>query len=181
MNACSDGTKNGVRGTVVSEAEERTFDGWPVVTVPKEAWLSECRRAKEEMGLNFLSHVTAVHLIDEAQIELVAYAHVVESNARIGERRLLLRTYLDDSVGTQVESVAEIWPTAEWHEREVWDMFGVEFVGNPDLRRILMEEDYQGYPLRKDFEDRKPNLGVTKETLAKDAGDKEPVDEEKMT
>lgn len=51
----------------------------------------------------------------------------------------------------KVPSVADVWPTANWHEREAWDMFGIVFGGHPDLRRMLLPEDYPGHPLRKDF------------------------------
>lgn len=53
----------------------------------------------------------------------------------------------------QVPSVANVWRTAEFHEREAFDLFGVEFIGHPDLRRLLLTDDWIGYPLRKDYED----------------------------
>jgi len=53
--------------------------------------------------------------------------------------------------GVEVPSVAGVWPTASWHEREAWDMVGVRFGGHPDLRRMLLEEDWDGHPLRKDY------------------------------
>ena len=68
--------------------------------------------------------------------------------------KLLLPRWKDNQVGQlpEVPSVVEIWKTADWHEREVYDLNGVFFVGHPDLRRILLAEDWEGHPLRKDYE-----------------------------
>jgi NADH-quinone oxidoreductase subunit C len=51
----------------------------------------------------------------------------------------------------EIDSVIRIWKTADWHEREIFDMYGIKFISHPDLRRILMPADWQGYPLRKDY------------------------------
>ena len=68
--------------------------------------------------------------------------------------KILLPRWEDDKPGhlPKVPSVTSLWQTADWHEREVYDLSGVEFTGHPDLRRILLSEDWEGHPLRKDYE-----------------------------
>ena len=68
---------------------------------------------------------------------------------RDGAPRVRVQVWLDD--GESVPSVVSLWPTADWHEREAFDMFGIRFDGHPNLRRILMDDDWEGYPLRKDY------------------------------
>jgi NADH/F420H2 dehydrogenase subunit C len=68
---------------------------------------------------------------------------------REGAPRVRLQVWVDD--GEPVPSVVPIWPTADWHEREAFDMFGIEFEGHPNLTRILMPDDWEGHPLRKDY------------------------------
>jgi len=64
-------------------------------------------------------------------------------------RRLRVQVWVDD--GEPVPSVISVWPTADWHEREAWDLMGTQFEGHPNLVRILMDEDWEGHPLRKDY------------------------------
>jgi NADH/F420H2 dehydrogenase subunit C len=64
-------------------------------------------------------------------------------------RRVRLQCWVDD--GEPVPSVIRVWPTADWHEREAWDMMGIPIEGHPYLRRILMDDDWEGHPLRKDY------------------------------
>jgi NADH:ubiquinone oxidoreductase subunit C len=66
-----------------------------------------------------------------------------------GGRRVRVQVWLDE--GEPVESVISVWPTADWHEREAWDMMGIPVEGHPNLTRILMEDDWEGHPLRKDY------------------------------
>jgi NADH:ubiquinone oxidoreductase subunit C len=68
---------------------------------------------------------------------------------REGAPRVRLQVWLDD--GQTVSSVVSIWPTADWHEREAFDMMGIRFDGHPNLSRILMEDDWAGHPLRKNY------------------------------
>ena len=63
--------------------------------------------------------------------------------------RVRVQVWLDD--GETVETVIPVWPTADWHEREAWDMFGIAFDGHPNPTRILMDDDWEGHPLRKDY------------------------------
>jgi NADH:ubiquinone oxidoreductase subunit C len=58
-----------------------------------------------------------------------------------------------DRTNPAIDTVCDIWRTAEFHEREVYELFGVQFIGHPDLRRLILTDDFEGYPLRKDFED----------------------------
>ena len=64
-------------------------------------------------------------------------------------RRLRLQTWVDE--GEMVPTVIAIWPTADWHEREAWDLMGIEIDGHPNLKRILLDDDWEGHPLRKDY------------------------------
>lgn len=64
-------------------------------------------------------------------------------------RRVRLQTWIDD--GEACPSVIYVWPTADWHEREAWDMLGIPITGHPNLKRILMDDDWDGHPLRKDY------------------------------
>lgn len=63
--------------------------------------------------------------------------------------RVRVQAWLED--GEEIDSVVPVWPAADWFEREAWDMFGIGFRGHPNLRRILMEDDWEGHPLRKDY------------------------------
>jgi NADH:ubiquinone oxidoreductase subunit C len=66
-----------------------------------------------------------------------------------GGRRVRVQVWLDED--EPVESVVPVWPTADWHEREAWDMMGIRIEGHPNLTRLLMDDDWEGHPLRKDY------------------------------
>lgn len=101
-------------------------------------------REDEELQYNFLSDLTAVDFLGRVPRFEVVYHLLSMPN----KRRVRVKTLVEDEGSTP--SVVGVYPTANYHEREVYDMFGIEFEGHPDLRRILMPDDYDGYPLRKD-------------------------------
>jgi NADH-quinone oxidoreductase subunit C len=101
---------------------------------------------REELLFDYLIDVTSIdHFGDEPRFEIVYHLY---SMPRAIHLRLKLK--VPEEAGA-VDTVSDIWPTANWHEREIYDMMGIKFNGHPDLRRILMWDGYPFYPLRKDF------------------------------
>lgn len=100
----------------------------------------------EKIPFDYLSDLTCVHFPDckEAPFEIVYNLYSIPANERI---RLKVKT--TEEAG--VESVTGVWPSANWMEREVFDLFGIRFLNHPDLRRLLLPPDWEGHPLRKDF------------------------------
>jgi NADH-quinone oxidoreductase subunit C len=117
------------------------------IYVPVERLVDACRALRETRELSFemLIEVTAVDFFPRTPRFEVVYHLVSISN------RLRLRLKVRVPEGASVPTVQGVWPAAGWPEREVWDMFGIVFDGHPDLRRILMPEDWTGHPLRKDY------------------------------
>jgi NADH-quinone oxidoreductase subunit C len=102
-------------------------------------------RDDPEFSFNFLSDLCGVdYLVRKPRFDVVYNLYSISKN-----KRVRLKAKVDE--GESVPSVASIWNTANWQEREVFDMLGIKFDGHPDLRRILMPEDWEGHPLRKDF------------------------------
>lgn len=117
-----------------------------VVVTPSEI-VRVCRHLKEDPDLryDFLSDLTAVdRLREHPRFEVVYHLYSLQF-----KRRVRLKVLVEE--GEAAPSVTPVWGTADWHEREVYDMFGVGVEGHPDLRRILMPEDWEGHPLRKDY------------------------------
>ena len=107
---------------------------------------SVCGFLKYDQQFVRLSTVTAVDRFpSEPRFEVVYHLHAIEHNSRV---RLKCRVRGEDPV---IDSVTGVWRSADWYEREVFDLFGIRFLGHPDLRRILMPDDWEGYPLRKDY------------------------------
>jgi NADH-quinone oxidoreductase subunit C len=152
--------------------------GETTLVVGTERLLDTCRHLREEEGFNFLSDLSAADYLGWGGRGVSGYIgtasgrdlnlpmtqglqtlpqpkpkrfavnyHLLAVAAE--PRRVRVQTWLDD--GEAVPSVIEIWPTADWHEREAWDMMGIPFVGHPNLKRILTDDDWEGHPLRKDY------------------------------
>jgi NADH-quinone oxidoreductase subunit C len=110
-----------------------------------------CCRDEPALRFDMLIDVTAVDYLrfpgreDGPRFEVVYHLYSVEHNHRL---RLKVAVEQDDA---RVPTASGLWPIANWLEREVWDMFGIRFEGHPDLRRLLLYEEFVGHPLRKDY------------------------------
>lgn len=117
----------------------------PVLSIAAEQILAVCRILKDVAGFERLSAVTAVDWWPrEPRFELIYFVHSLQHNARL---RLSVRV----SEWQEVDSVTSVWRSANWYEREVFDLFGVSFRNHPNLERIMLPADYEGHPLRKDY------------------------------
>jgi len=132
---------------VVSQVIE--FRGQLTLVVPGRQLRRVVEYLQAEPGLefNFLSDISVVdRLPAEPRFELNYQLLSIPNR-----RTLCLRVWVSGASDPVVDSVTPIFPTANWHERESYDLFGIRFEGHPNLRRILMPEDWEGYPLRKDY------------------------------
>jgi NADH-quinone oxidoreductase subunit C len=133
---------------------------------------------RDEEGFNFLSDITAVDYLGWAERGVSGYIGTATGRdlntpmtqgfqslpapkpkrfavsyhlLAVGERprRVRLQVWVED--GEPVPTVVPVWPTADWHEREAWDLMGIPFADHPNLKRILLDDDWEGHPLRKDY------------------------------
>ena len=137
---------------------EHLAHGELTLEVERASLLKVCKRLRDDHPLRF------EQLIDVCGVDYLSYRAESPEGARPGPRfaavyhllsvsrnqRLRLRVFLDDTLPV-VDSVVEIWPSANWFEREAFDLFGIVFEGHPDLRRILTDYGFIGHPFRKDF------------------------------
>ena len=132
----------------VSFEDAQSLDRQATVYIASEAVPSVLRELRDQPRLRFalLAELTAVdYWPRDPRFELVYILVSVEHGLRL---RLKVRLPAD---GARVATVSDVWPAANWLEREVWDLFGIVFDGHPDPRRLLMPEDWEGFPLRKDY------------------------------
>ena len=103
---------------------------------------------RDEENFDLLLDLTAIDHGEEAQVRFSVVLHLY---SLVHRGYLRFHVACPDNENPSVPSIAEIYPAANWHERETYDMFGIEFEGHPDLRRILMWDEYPYFPLRKEF------------------------------
>jgi len=129
-------------------------DGMPTIYVALDQLVDTCRALRDtpELRFAFLADLLPVdYLPREPRFEIV-YLLASLGTAGFGDtpKRLRVKVRVPGTQPT-VPSVASVWPAAGWSEREAFDLFGIHVTGHPDLRRILMPDDWEGYPLRKDY------------------------------
>ena len=158
--------------------DARDAHGETTVTVERARIREACRYVRDELGFAFLSDIVATDYLNWGRKGVSGYIGTASGRdinhpttqgyqsqprpkpwrfsvsyhllaLREGAPRVRLQTWLED--GETVPSVISVWPTADWHEREQFDLMGIRFEGHPNLVRILMEDDWEGHPLRKDY------------------------------
>jgi NADH-quinone oxidoreductase subunit C len=131
-------------GSKIRERSE--FRGEMTFVIEKGDIREVAKRCRDELSFDYLLDISSVdNFGSEPRFEVVYELYSMTMSVHL---RLKLRVSEDDPA---VDTVSDIWPTANWHEREIWDMMGLRFNGHPDLRRILMWEGYPYFPLRKEF------------------------------
>lgn len=142
-------TKEEIKSYISNQWPSVTFDEtgeWLSVSVEKEQWRSFAESLKpSELKLDYLFCLTCVdwktHLGMVYHFSSTTYRHTIVVKVKL------------DRNDPSIETVSDIWRTAEFHEREVFELFGVRFLNHPDLRKLILTDDFEGFPLRKDFED----------------------------
>lgn len=129
------------------DAAIQEFRGQVTAEILPEHIVPACQMLRDEFGFDFLEDETAVDYWPELEprFHVVYQLYSIKKHLRLGLRVPV------SGAKPSVPTIETIFPNANWHEREIWDMFGVRFEGHSDLRRILMPYDWQGHPLRKDY------------------------------
>ena len=130
--------------------------GDPFCLVPDSKWFEACMMARQddELSFDFLRAQTGIDYPDDEQIEVVC--HLFSYRHR---HALVLKTRVDRK-DPRLATVEDIWPAANWYEREIYDLLGVDFDGHSDLRRLVLPEDWVGHPLRKDYKEEESYQGI---------------------
>ncbi len=131
----------------IEDASWQWRHGYAEIKVPRNRLLEAARALRSE-GFDYLSFITEVDWQD--RLELIYHLYAYDFlNQPLG---VILRTELPRDAMPSVASVTSVWPGAEFMERESFEMMGISFLGHPDLRRILLPDDFVGFPMRRDYE-----------------------------
>lgn len=138
--------------------ETHSYRGDDTAVVKKESVLDICTFLRDDEGLlyNFMMDLTAVdYLGKDPRFEVVYHLFSLKHNLRVRIKALVSES------DCNIDSVVPVWIGANWFEREVYDMYGITFNGHPEMRRILLYEEFEGHPLRKDYpiKKRQPLIG----------------------
>jgi NADH-quinone oxidoreductase subunit C len=111
-----------------------------------------CKALRDDLDVSFkyLSMIAALDYAPQSPRFALAYNLYSHKN----HDRVMLKAYLDSDTAPAIDSVVSVWSTADWHEREAYDLMGIKFKGHPNLRRILLPKDWKGHPLRKEYPQR---------------------------
>ena len=150
-------------GKVQAPAVVAAGESWIVVT--PDALHDACRFLRDEPGFEFTSlmNLSGVDNYDEKAEKDAAkstYEVVYHLHSMKQRHRATLKVVLPRQDGVSIPTISDLWPMADWAEREVWDLYGIRFDGHPDLRRILLPDDWAGHPLRKDYKDAEDYHGI---------------------
>jgi len=150
--------------TLVTGANFEAIDPWIEVAPEGLVEVSTYLRDEADLRFNLLNCITAVDYFEvdpkkaakadfQPHLEMVYHLWSLPNKTSL-VLKVMLPRWQNDKTGElpELASVAGVWSTADWHEREVYDLSGVRFIGHPNLRRILCPEDWVGHPLRKDYE-----------------------------
>ena len=125
------------------------FRGETTIVIKPERLVDICTALRDEdkTSFRYLSMIAGLDVLPLSP----RFGVVYNLYSHRYHNRITLKTFLADDAAPVVDSLVPVWATANWHEREVYDMMGIRFKGHPDLRRILMPQDWVGHPQRKDY------------------------------
>jgi len=139
-----------ILGAAVLSTHSYRGDDTLVVDAAKIFDVMKTLRDDPELAMTMLVDLTAVdYLGREPRFEVVYHLRSFKSGARLRVKAPVAEP--EDGSNPSIDSIDSLWASANWNEREVWDLYGIKFRGHPDLRRILMYEEFIGHPLRKDY------------------------------